>query len=197
MTVILASASEARRRMLEQAGVTVTCEAAAIDEAAVKRIASAGGHDVASAAGTLAELKARRVATRHRGALVIGADQILECQGGWYDKPASPAEARTQLASLRGRTHTLTSAAVIMRDNRVIWRDAESARLTMRAFSDAFLDTYIAQAGDEVCHTVGAYRIEGPGLQLFSRVEGDHFVILGMPLLALLQALRDLGELTA
>ncbi|MEI6558555.1 MAG: Maf family protein [Rhodospirillaceae bacterium] len=195
MTVILASASGARKRMLEEAGVTVTSDAPAIDEAAVKRIAAAGGHDVANAAGTLAELKARRVAARHRGALIIGADQILACQGGWYDKPATVAEARTQLVSLRGHSHTLTSAAVIMRDNRVIWRRAESAGLTMRAFSDTFLDAYLARIGDEVCQTVGAYRIEGLGLQLFSRIDGDHFVILGMPLLPLLEALRDLGEL--
>lgn len=197
MTVILASTSETRRRMLEQAGVAVNCEAVAIDEAAVKRTASADGHDVAGAAGTLAELKARQLATRYRDELVIGADQILECQGVWYDKPTSLAEARSQLVSLRGLTHTLTSAAVIMRHDRVIWRHADSARLTMRAFSDAFLEGYLAQTGAEVCDTVGAYRIEGLGLQLFSRVEGDHFVILGLPLLPLLEALRDLGELPA
>ena len=195
MTIILASASTARRRMLEQIGIAVTCEAAAIDESTVKRAASDSGQDVATTAAALAELKARPIAARHPGALVIGADQILECQGGWYDKPASVAEARSQLSSLRGRVHTLTSAAVILRDSRVIWRHAETARLTMRVFSDAFLDDYLAATCETVCETVGAYRIEGLGLHLFSRVEGDHFVILGMPLLALLQALRDLGEL--
>ena len=122
---------------------------------------------------------------------------MLECEGRCYDKPSSPAEARTQLASLRGRTHSLISAAVILRDDRVIWRCAESARLTMRSFSDAFREAYLAQVRDELCQTVGAYRIEGRGVQLFSRVEGDHFVILGLPLLPLLEALRDLGELKA
>ena len=195
MTIILASASATRCRMLHQAGIAAVCEAAAIDETTIKRRAIEDGKDVAAAAGILAELKAQRVAHRHPEALVIGADQILECEGVWFDKPASVADARSQLASLCGRTHTLTSAAVIVRDGQVIWRHADTARLTMRAFTDEFLDDYLAATGETVCETVGSYRIEGLGLQLFSRVEGDHFVILGMPLLALLEVLRDLGEL--
>ena len=197
MAVVLASASSARRRMLEQAGVAALCDSAEVDEAAIKRAAVAAGHDAATTAAQLAEAKAWAVAGRHPGALVIGADQMLECEGVWYDKPASPDEARAQLTALRGRTHTLISAAVLLRDQRVLWRGADSARLTMRGFSDAFLEDYLAQGGEELCWTVGCYRIEGPGIQLFSQVEGDHSVILGLPLLGLLAALRDLGDLNS
>ena len=193
MTLVLASASQARRMMLERAGVAVVCDPASLDEAAVK--SGAVGEAPAQVAAILAEMKAREVSARHPGALVIGSDQMLVCEGVWYDKPATVAEARAQLTALRGRSHTLTSAAVILRDGQVLWRHAEAARLTMRDFSDDFLDQYLDEAGAGICQTVGCYRIEGPGLQLFSRVEGDHFVILGMPLLALLAALRDLGDL--
>ncbi len=193
MTVVLASSSSARRRMLEQAGVAALCDAADIDEAAVKR--RDGQAAAATIALDLAELKARAVTARHPGALVIGSDQMLDCEGEWFDKPESMAEARSQLARLRGRTHTLISAVAIVRDDTVLWRHCDSASLTMRPFSDAYREDYLAAAGPDVCRTVGCYRIEGPGLQLFSRVDGDHFVILGMPLLALLGALRDLGEL--
>ena len=195
MTLILASASSARRRMLEQAGVAAAIEAADLDEAALK--IAAAGKSAADIALDLAEAKARAVSGRHPGAIVIGSDQMLECEGRLYDKPGSLAEARDQLMSLRGRSHRLISAAVVVRDGMVLWRHAESARLAMRAFTDGFLDTYIAQVGDEITCTVGCYRIEGPGLQLFAGVEGDHFVILGLPLLALLEALRSLGELRA
>ena len=197
MAVVLASASSARRRMLEQAGVAALSDSAEVDEAAIKRSAAAAAHDATTTAGLLAEAKARAVAGRHPGALVIGADQMLECDGGWYDKPGSPDEARAQLTALRGRSHTLISAAVILRDQRLLWHGADRARLTMRDFSDAFLETYLTEGGEALCWTVGCYRIEGPGIQLFSQVEGDHFVILGLPLLGLLAALRELGELTS
>jgi septum formation protein len=195
MTLVLASASSARRRMLEQAGVAHRCDPADIDEAAVKR--GLEDRPAAEIALALAEAKARRVAARHPGALILGSDQMLECDGRLYDKPASAAEAREHLCSLRGRTHTLISAAVLLRDGETLWRGADTACLTMRPFTDTFLDAYLAQAGAEVLTTVGCYRIEGQGVQLFTAVEGSHFTILGLPLLPVLEALRTLGELPA
>ncbi len=195
MTVILASASAARRTLLEQAGVALTCHPATVDEGAIRQTAAIAGLTAAAVARVLAARKAHQVAAHHPGRVVIGADQMLECDGRWFDKPASLAQARDQLKALRDRRHVLSSAVVVVRDGRVIWGCVEQARLTMRRFSDDFLDRYLAAAGEEVCRSVGAYRIEGLGLQLFTRVDGDHFVILGLPLLPLLDVLRQHGEL--
>ncbi|CAA7614029.1 conserved hypothetical protein [Candidatus Terasakiella magnetica] len=193
--IILASASTARRRMMEQAGVALTVDVAAVDEDAVKQGLRQETANPARAAETLAELKAVRVSARHPGQLVIGADQILDYSGTWFDKPRSLEEARTHLLTLRHRTHRLTSAVVAVRDGQRLWYHTEPALMTMRNFSDVFLDDYLTALGDSVLSAVGAYHLEGLGAQLFLQVEGDFFTVLGLPLLPLLDFLRENGEL--
>lgn len=193
--IVLASGSGSRRALLTQAGVPFTVAVAAVDETAVKQAMAASGAAPGEVAETLAELKAARVSPRHPGAVVIGADQMLDCDGAWYDKPESLEAARTQLRSLRGRTHRLTSAVVAVRDGVRLWHCRPEARLTMRAFSDTFLDSYLDRSGEDLLGAVGCYRLEGLGVQLFARVEGDHSTILGLPLLPLLDFLRENGEL--
>lgn len=128
---------------------------------------------------------------RYPEALVIAADQILDCEGEWFDKPEDRVQARADLERLRGRTHRLVTAACAARAGALVWRRGEVAKLTMRPFSAAFLESYMALVGDDICLSVGGYRLEGPGVQLFSRIEGDYFAILGLPLLALLEFLRE------
>ncbi len=188
--IVLASASAARATLLRAAGVALAAEPAAIDEGEVKASLRAAGASAAAAAETLAELKAQRVSRRRPGALVIGADQMLECEGAWYDKPADAPQARAQLLALRGRRHELAGCAVAVRDGRRLWHHQDRAHMTMRAFSDGFLDWYLAAVGAGALQSVGAYRLEGLGAQLFHRVEGDYFSILGLPLLPLLEFLR-------
>ncbi|MGY0777229.1 Maf-like protein [Azospirillum argentinense] len=192
-TVVLASGSRTRAEMLERAGVRVTLAPAAVDEEEIKLAARAEGAPVEDVAEALAELKAQRVTRKHPGALVIGADQMLECEGRWFDKPADRDAARAQLQDLRGKTHRLVSCAVVIRDGERLWHHVDRARLTMRPFSDAFLDSYLNAAGDDVLGSVGAYHLEGLGAQLFHRVDGDFFTILGLPLLPLLGFLRVHG----
>lgn len=189
--LILASASPARAKVLRNAGVAFAACAAGVDEAALRHSLQSEGASAAEAAIALAELKARRGSQSAPGAYVIGADQMLECQGAWYAKPANANEARLQLQRLRGRTHELTSALALVHDGAVIWRHSEAARLSMRDFSDDFLDRYLADHGELALASVGCYQIEGPGIQLFNRVDGDFFAILGMPLLQLLDFLRE------
>ncbi len=189
----LASASTARAELLRRAGVAVEIEPARIDEGEVKVSMRAEKATAEMVAETLAEMKASRVARRHPGALVIGADQMLACGDRWYDKPESMADARAHLQSLRGRQHTLVSALCVVRNDTRIWHHREYARMTMRDFSDAFLDDYLAQSGAEVLESVGAYRLEGLGIQLFQRIEGEYTTILGLPLLPLLDFLRGHG----
>lgn len=188
--LVLASASPARRRLLEAAGVAVEVLPAAVDEAALKASLRHEGAPAADAALALAELKAARVSGERPGALVAAADQILDCEGRWFDKPGTAAAAREDLRALRGRAHTLATAACVARDGTVIWRHASEPRLTMRAFSDAFLDDYLKRAGEEVLVSVGAYQVEGLGAQLFARIDGDWTAIQGLPLLPLLEFLR-------
>ena len=195
--LVLASSSDIRARMLAAAGVDAIIDPAAIDEARIKAGSQAAGGDAGSCAQLLAEAKAEHIAGRHRGALVLGADQILECDGRWFDKPRDLEEARAQLQALSGRTHRLITAAAVVRDSAVLWRAIETARLTMRRVSEAFLDRYLAAMGKRVLATVGGYELEGLGAQLMTRVEGDYFAILGLPLLPLLAFLREDGALAA
>lgn len=192
-TLVLASGSRTRAAMLEQAGLTAILDKPLVDEEEVKEAGRVEGVSADIVAEALAELKAQRITRRHPGALVIGADQMLECEGRWFDKPAGRDAARDQLLALRGRTHRLVSCAVVVRDGERIWHKTDSARLTMRNFSEAFLDEYLDRAGEGVLHSVGAYQLEGLGAQLFHRVEGDFFTILGLPLLPLLGFLRVHG----
>ncbi|MCC7046665.1 MAG: Maf-like protein [Alphaproteobacteria bacterium] len=194
---MLASASTARAELLRRAGVAVAIEPARLDESEIKASMRAQGATAAAVADALAEAKAGRVAGRHAGALVIGADQMLTCDGRWYDKPADRAAARRQLLEMRGRPHELISALCVVRDGTCLWRHRETATMAMRAFSEAFLDDYLDKAGQEVLESVGAYRLEGPGIQLFQRIDGDFFAILGLPLLPLLAYLRAEGVVGA
>jgi septum formation protein len=192
VTLILASGSAARRQMLEVAGLGFEVEAPRVDEEAAKASLRAGGLKPRDQADALAELKALSV-SRQRPEFVIGADQMLALGGEVFDKPKSVAEAREHLLRLRGQSHELITAAVVAREGAVIWRHIDTPKLKMRAFSDAFLDDYVARAGDDVLRSVGAYQLEGLGAQLFERVEGDYFSVLGLPLLPLLAFLREHG----
>ena len=195
--LILASASPTRAVLLRQAGLAVAVDPAAVDEAAAKESLRAAGADAGAAAIALAELKAHKVSRRHAGGLVLGADQLLECDGKWFDKPVDLAAARRQLQALRGRRHRLYSAAVAVRDGVRLWHHVGEAGLTMRPFGDAFLDAYLERAGADLLGSVGAYRLEGLGVQLFAAIQGDHFTILGLPLLPLLDFLRGHRVLAA
>ena len=192
MTLILASASETRAKMLRHAGVSIEVISSKVDEDALK--AQHPG-DALSLVDMLAQAKAADVARGRPGDLVLGSDQILVFGQDVFSKAHDIDEAREQFRRLRGGTHSLISSAVLMRGKSLVWQGRGEARLTMRAFSDDFLETYLAQEGEAVLWSVGGYRIEGLGAQLFERVEGDYFSILGLPLFQVLAALRDEGVL--
>jgi septum formation protein len=188
--LVLASASAIRASLLRRAGLPIEVMAADADEASVKQAMHAERADAAACATALAVLKAQRVSARQPGALVIGADQMLECDGVWFDKPADHAAAAATLRALRGKTHRLVAAVAVVRDGACLWQYAEPARLTMRALSDGFIEAYLGVLGPAALQSVGAYQLEGLGVQLFSYIDGDHFTILGLPLLKLLEFLR-------
>lgn len=198
--LLLASASATRRALLTSAGLAFEAVAAAVDEAALKEAAQAEAIPPEDAAIILAEAKAERIARRRPDALVIGCDQLLTCRiedgrERWFDKPPDMEAARRQLQALRGRTHRLVTATVAWRGGERIWQDVSVPRLTMRDVSDPFLDAYLAAEGEVLLGSVGAYRLEALGVHLFSRVEGEHSAILGLPLLPLLGFLRQHGIL--
>jgi len=191
--LILASASPIRAELLRRSGLAFTVATAAIDEAEIKAAFRAEARDPAACAAALAEAKASRIAQRHPAALVIGADQMLVCDGAWFDKPESRRAAADQLRALRGRRHELVTAACVCRAGQCLWHIVECPSLAMRDFSEAFLADYLAHGGDDLLGSVGAYRLEERGIQLFTRIEGDYFAILGLPLLPLLSFLRGHG----
>lgn len=196
--LVLASSSATRHGLLTRAGLRFEALPAAVDEAALKQACQAEAIPPEDAAIILAEAKAERIARRVPDALVIGGDQLLVCRmedgkDRWFDKPADMAAARAQLLALRGKTHRLVTATVAWRNGARIWQDVTTPRLTMRGFSDAFLDAYLAAEGEALLASVGAYRLEALGVHLFSRVEGEHSAILGLPLVPLLGFLRQHG----
>ena len=189
--VVLASSSTARASLLRAAGVGFSIEPAGVDEAAIKREAQCGGESAIGVAVILATEKARAVSERDPDSLVIGADQLLASGAVWFDKPRDLGEAREQLLGLRGRTHVLATAVCVAQNGVPVWRATSTPELTMRRFSEKFLDEYLAAEGEALLGSVGAYRLESRGVQLFSRIRGDYFAILGLPLLELLGFLRE------
>ncbi|SPH23545.1 Septum formation protein Maf [Defluviimonas aquaemixtae] len=193
--IVLASGSEVRAAMLRNAGLEPDLRPARIDEETIRHALvseGAGAHDIADA---LAEAKAIKVSQKEPSTLVIGADQILDCDGAIFTKPADPEDARTQLAALRGRTHRLLSAAVVAIDGRPLWRHVGQAQLTMRALSDEYISDYVARNWKSIRHTVGCYQLEAEGVRLFSRIDGDYFTVLGLPLIELLTWLAIRGDI--
>jgi nucleoside triphosphate pyrophosphatase len=192
--LILASQSKVRRALLEAAGIPVEARPAHLDERAIEQGVTGGPGEVAL---TLAREKARTVAAMSGNGIVVGCDQTLALGGRRFSKPADRTAARVQLLALRGKTHQLHSAVAVCRNGAVTFGHVAVARLTMRAFSESFLDRYLEAAGDAVIASVGAYQLERSGVHLFEKIDGDHFTILGLPLLPLLEHLRHEKALAA
>jgi septum formation protein len=190
--LVLASTSAARKAVLAGAGVPFEAARSGVDEEATKARLLATGATPRQVAEALADEKALAV-SRGRPGLVLGADQTLELGGRLYDKAETLEEARARLRALRGRPHQLHSAVAVAEAGQVVWRETVSATLTMREFSDGFLDDYLWREGEAALGSVGCYRLEGLGVQLFSKIEGDYFTILGLPLMGLLELLRQRG----
>ncbi|WP_101066745.1 Maf family protein [Roseovarius salinarum] len=195
--IVLASASPTRRVLLENAGLSPEVIPARVDETAVKESLCHDGASPREVADALAELKALRVSERAPGRMVLGCDQVLDLDGHLMNKPETIDAARCDLMALRGRRHDLLSAVVVCRDGEPIWRHVGEVRMTMRRFSEDYLDEYLARNWHSVRDSVGGYKLEEEGVRLFSKVEGDYFTVLGMPLLDVLSFLMLRGDLQA
>ncbi len=197
MTLILASQSPFRRMLMDNAGLVFEAEAARINERAVEAALAARNPSPQDVAETLAIEKARDVSARHPGAFVIGSDQTLSLEGRVFHKPADMVEAKSHLLAMSGRTHSLNCGIALVRNGELLWSHVSIAHLTVRPLSDAFVDRHLARVGTRILASVGAYQLEGEGVQLFERIDGDYFTILGLPMLPLLAKLRDLGAIDA
>ena len=195
ISVVLASGSATRASVLREAGVSFSIHGATIDEAVVKNSMRASDRSALDTAQALSDLKASQVSSNYPEALVVGGDQILACGADWLDKPKNLTGAREQLLLLRGREHQLLTAVSVARAGAVIWRFCACSELVMRNFSDDFLEKYLESEKGNVCKSVGGYRLEGPGIQLFSHIGGVYFDILGLPLISLLNFLRQQGAI--
>ena len=195
MRLILASSSPIRAELLRAAGLAPEVVPARIDEEAIRAALLAEKAPARDIADILAETKSSKISARHRDALVLGCDQILECDGRIFAKPASRQEARAQLEALRGRSHRLFSAAVVCQAVRPLWRHVGKVTMTMRPISAAYLDDYLDRNWESVRHSVGCYKLEEEGVRLFERIEGTSFDVLGLPLLELLTWLGNRGDI--
>lgn len=194
--LILASGSKIRAELLKNAGLTFEIRTSGVDEDSLKESMRAEGLSPKEQAEYLAEMKANRVSSREKG-LVIGADQMMSLDGEGFDKPANREDAFQRLKAFSGKSHYLESAIIISQNGQAIWRHVNRPKLTMRKLSDAFINDYLDQIGDAAFASVGAYQLEGLGVQLFSKIEGDYFSILGLPLIEMLTFLRDRGDLAS
>lgn len=196
-SLVLASASPFRRTLLENAGLTFDARAAEVDERALERPLEQSGASPVDVALALAEAKAQDVARHFPGAIVIGSDQTMSLGPRVYHKPKDMAEAADHLLSLSGETHSLNSAIVLVRAGEVLWRHVSTAHMTVRPLTRDFVGRHLKRVGAKALASVGAYQLEGEGIQLFEKIEGDYFTILGLPMLPLLSKLRELGSIDA